>query len=167
MKWFNRFVFAIGLIVLAAGAASAIAGDLPDPKLTPGVTRPDLTVEQICKTKWGKDARAVTEAMKREVLQAYHMTAADCPSGKIEIDHLCSRELGCADDVKNLWPQCYEKPVAGLKASETKEWGAHKKDRLENRLHKEVCDGTTSLDDARHEIITDWIAAYKRRFGTP
>jgi hypothetical protein len=51
--------------------------------------------------------------MKNAVVTAYAMTPADCPTGKIEIDHLISRELGGAGDVKNLWPQCYEQAVAG------------------------------------------------------
>jgi hypothetical protein len=47
---------------------------------------------------------------------------------RCEIDHLISRELGGADDVKNFWPQPYG----------THAWNAVLKDRVENRLHKEV-----------------------------
>jgi ABC-type sugar transport system substrate-binding protein len=35
------------------------------------------------------------------------------------------------------------------------------KDRLENRLRREVCHGDMSLEDAQ-AIATDWMAAYPR-----
>lgn len=148
-------------------AVPALAGDLPDPKLTPGVARPELTVKKICATKWGHDARAVTAKMKREVMEAYRFKPSDCPSGKAEIDHLWSRELGGADDVRNLWPQCYEKPVKGRTPSQSPEWGAHKKDRLENELHKQLCAGALTLAEARRELSSDWIASYRKHFGDP
>lgn len=142
------------LLPVAAGAA-----DLPNLSLTPGVTRPGLTVEQICKTKWGHDQRAVTAAMKRQVFAEYGLTGNDdkfCRPNGCEIDHLISRELGGADDVRNLWPQSYAGP-----------WNAHMKDRVENRLHKEVCAGARSLEDAQRGIATDWTAEYRRYFGEP
>lgn len=161
-------------LLLAAGTTLAIlvmlhvahALDLPDTNVTPGVWRSDLTVEQICSIRWGHDARAVTAAMKREVFARYRMTGNNDPActpvkganphRRCEVDHLVSRELGGADDVANLWPQPYSPPSG---------WGATRKDRLENRLHVEVCNGTTPLAQARDEIRTDWIAAYRKRFG--
>jgi len=41
------------------------------------------------------------------------------------------------------------------------------KDKLENRLHAMVCRGEISLEDAQHEIATDWVAAYRKYFGRP
>lgn len=135
----------------------ALAGDLPDHKLTPGVSR-NLSHAEICGTKWGKDARKVTPAMKREVFARYGLSGnQDCPGPRhCEIDHLISRELGGADDANNLWPQ----PYAG-------KWGATRKDRLENRLHREVCSGRLSLSRAQRDIRTDWRIPYKRYFGEP
>jgi hypothetical protein len=143
------------LILLCVSAA--FAGPLPDPKLTPGVTR-NLTLDQICNTRWGRDSRAVTESMKAQVYARYHMTPyqGECalsPRG-CEIDHLISRELGGADDVRNLWPQPYGGPR-----------NAVDKDRLENQLHKMVCAGDMSLNDAQHAIATDWVAAYRTYIG--
>lgn len=130
---------------------------LPDRKLTPGVARPDLTLKQICATKWGKDARAVSAAMKRQVFAAYGYPMGNrdprCPC---EVDHLVSRELGGADDVKNLWPQSYSGP-----------WNARLKDRVENRLHVEMCAGRLSLRAAQDAIRADWTAAYRKYFGEP
>lgn len=138
-------------------AIPARGGDLPDLSLTPGVARTDLTDEQICKTKWGKDHRAVTSAMKKQVFLAYGFEKqnkdARCPC---EIDHLLSRELGGADDVKNLWPQPY-----------TGTWNAHMKDRLENRLHKEMCAGKLKLEETHQLLTDDWRKAFVKYFGEP
>lgn len=148
-------------------ASPALAADLPDPRLTPGVVRSDIDLGAVCSTRWGKDARSVTAAMKREVLRRYGMTPDQCPSGRIEIDHLIGRELAGADEIENLWSQCYEKKMPGTKPSETREWGAYKKDRLENFLHRSVCSGVISIGDAQRELRDDWIASYIRHFGRP
>ena len=144
------------VLMLAATPALAAPGKLPNPKLTPGISR-SLTLRQICNTKWGKDERAVTESMKLQVFHEYGLTGNTdkfCRPHGCEIDHLISRELGGADDVRNLWPQSY----SGA-------WNAHMKDRVENRLHKEVCAGTMSLKAAQKDIRTDWTAVYIHYFG--
>jgi hypothetical protein len=88
--------------------------------------------------------------MKREVCAEYGYLPGQCPKqGIMEIDHLISLELGGADDVKNLWPEPAE-PRPGF----------HEKDKLENLLHRMVCEGTISLPEAQREIATDWYAAY-------
>lgn len=144
---------------LALWAAPALAGALPDPHLTPGAFNPSLSVAAICSTKWGKDARHVTAAMKRQVFQEYGLagnSAPYCRPKGCEIDHLISRELGGSDEITNLWPQSYAGP-----------WNARLKDRLENRLHREVCSGAVTLDKARASIAGDWTVAYRRYFGPP
>jgi hypothetical protein len=152
------------LAALLLFAAPALARDLPDPVLTPGVARTDLTLAQICSTKWGRDARAVTAAMKRQVFKAYGLTGnkdracvPDAHGRRCEVDHLISRELGGADDVRNLWPEAYGSTP----------WNAVRKDRVENRLHVEVCAGRLTLRQAQEDIRTDWTAAYTRYFGRP
>ena len=135
----------LGLVSVAAAA------DLPDPKLTPGAVT-TLTLPEICSRHWGRDHRHVTPAMKREVLAKYPGTKCrpDKHGRRVEIDHLISRELGGADAVDNLWKQCY----AG-------EWNATQKDKLENRLHKEVCAGRLGLEEARAKIRMNWISVYR------
>lgn len=158
---FDALVLLAGALLYAAafaGATMAIATGLvhpflPDPNITPGVVR-DISLDEVCNTKWGKDARAVTEAMKNQVYKAYGTergvgACALSPRG-CEVDHLISRELGGADDVKNLWIQPYGGP-----------WNAIMKDRYENFLHKLVCAGKMTLKDAQSEISTDWIKGYK------
>lgn len=150
------------IFILIVSPAFAIDLTLPDRDITPGVAT-DLTLKQICGKKWGKDHRAVTEAMKRHVFAAYGLsgnTDKACKPDKhgrhFEIDHLASRELGGADDVKNLWPQCY-----------SGKWNAVLKDKLENRLHKEVCAGNITLEEAQKGIISNWQTMYIRYYGEP
>ena len=153
------------LLTLSA-AAGALARDLtlPDPMLTPGFVRTELSAQAICSTKWGTDARHVTAAMKKQVFEEYGLTGntdpsciADAHQRRCEVDHLISRELGGADDVRNLWPQPYG----------SQPWNAVLKDRVENRLHSEVCAGRITLQEAQREISTDWRVSYVRYFGQP
>lgn len=138
---------------------------LPDPAVTKGKVA--LTNKaKICATKWGRDERHVTRKMKADVYAAYGTAPGKgvCAwktrttrSGSTvregcEVDHLISRELGGADAEVNLWPQPY-----------TQHPGAHEKDWLENKLHKEVCANKISLSDAQQEIGADWYAAYLKR----
>lgn len=72
-----------------------------------------------------------------------------------ELDHLISLELGgCTDCVSNLWPEPYNIPM-----------GARQKDKVENYLHKAVCNGEITLTEAQLEIATDWTAVYYRVYG--
>ena len=73
------------------------------------------------------------------------------------MDHLISRDLGGADDPKNLWPQAYG----------TTPWNATLKNTLENHLHKEVCAGHISLKTARGMLVNDWRKAYVKYYGQP
>ncbi len=159
----RSIAFTTLLLIVSAGFARA--GDIPDPEKTPGLKRTDVSDARICEIKWGLDARHVTEAMKQEVFQTYGFTGNDDPKcvrdnrgRKCEIDHLISRELGGADDVKNLWPEAYG----------TSPWNAQLKDKLENRLHKEACkQHSITLNQARKLIRDDWRVAYRKYYGTP
>jgi hypothetical protein len=71
--------------------------------------------------------------------------------GYDEVDHLVSIELMGTNDIDNLWTE----PTYAT-------WNAYVKTHLENRLHELVCDGQISLETAQSEIVTDWIAAYKK-----
>ena len=149
--------------LLVAAADGAAGADLPDLGKTPGVTRA-LTKKKICSIKWGRDERHVSTAMKRQAFAAYGYSGNDdarcipTPAGRhCEVDHLISRELGGADVLKNLWPQSYGGGP----------WNAVRKDRIENRLHREVCAGRLTLAQARRMIVTDWTAAYVKYFGRP
>lgn len=160
----REILFAGAFWMITATPVFARDLTLPDPKLTTGVVRSGLSAATICKMKWGTDARFVSASMKRQVFSSYGLTGNDDPACVLdakgrhcEIDHLISRELGAADAVKNLWPEPYG----------TTPWNAARKDRVENRLHKEVCAGHISLKEARDEIKTDWRVPYRKYFGEP
>jgi len=142
------------LLVAAHGASSrytegAHGWALPDAHATPGAIAVHETA-MVCGTAWGKDARRVTEAMKVEVARRYGLPRTSIVGRSLgpccEYDHLIPRELGGADDVKNLWPQPWAE--------------ATKKDALENAAHRAVCKGTITLAHAQARIRHDWTAFY-------
>jgi len=104
-----RFIVALSIFFFASviPAQSQMLPLLPNHFVTPGVTVSGITLRKICRTKWGKDARHVTTAMKRQVFANYGLTGnkdpaciRDAHGRRCEIDHLISRELGGADDEK-------------------------------------------------------------------
>ena len=147
-------------ILILAFATTAAAGDLPDPKLTPG----DVLIAapgEICNHGYSKHVRKVPEGLKRTVFAEYgvpgnHEGACGATEEGCEVDHLISLELGGSNDIKNLWPE----PYGGS------QWNAHVKDRLENELHRRVCSGSMALEEAQAMIAKDWIAAYRVLFRT-
>ena len=77
---------------------------------------------------------------------------ADINPAHYEEDHLIPLSIGGnPSDPANLWPQ-----------PRLSEWNAEKKDILEFKLYKLVCEGAVTLDDARHQISANWIETYKR-----
>ena len=124
---------------------------LPDPEWTPGAIDPRLTTKKLCSPKFHTvSARDVDESTKVRICREYGITTG-CPGPGFELDHLISIELGGSNDRKNLWPQF----VDGRDTI-----GFHTKDRVENALHRMVCDGQLSLRDAQKGIAGDWY-----RFG--
>ncbi len=143
---------AAGALIASAAflyAPSPAALELPDAKQTPGAILPVASAE-VCVAGYAGKTRHVTEKTKREVCRRYGLKFP-LPHGRYEYDHLCSLELGGSNEPDNIWPQ----PYFGL-------WNAHLKDRLENKMHELVCDGTLTLAEAQTEIRTDWIDAYER-----
>ena len=146
----------LNLFLFPALAFAANPPIRPDASLTPGVVNPDATVDVICVPNYtagvdakGNKVRNVPESLKKKAFAAYNI---DPTTDKFEIDHLINLELGGANDLKNLWPQSYT----------TQPWNAHKKDALENKLHKLVCQKKLDLAVAQQEISKDWIAAYNK-----
>ena len=122
--------------------------------INPTVTQGNIH-QTVCVSGWTKTIRPparYTTKLKIQQMKALGITGK--PSD-YEEDHLISLELGGnPTDPNNLWPE----PWIG-------KYGAHAKDRLENALKREVCAGKTTLIDAQHEISTDWVSAYQKRFG--
>ena len=90
-----------------------------------------------------------THALKKKQIATYGYS--DIDPRHYEEDHLIPLSIGGnPSDPLNLWPQ-----------PRISEWNAEKKDILELKLYKLVCDGTVSLDEARREISSNWIETYK------
>jgi hypothetical protein len=149
-----RAPICIAIMVVATTAAHA--SDLPDPKLTPGMTDSRVTKDVLCGPGFTTyPLRDVSSAQRKAVFKAYSIDPSQPPC-PCDIDHLIPLQIGGSNKPPNLWPE----PVAGTV------WSSRVKDRLEKRLHVEVCGGLTDLETAQREIAEDWIAAYIRRFGT-
>lgn len=134
-------------------------GVLPDRECTPGAIDPAVSQQvvngTICIVGYSDKVRpptSETNKIKQAQLLAYGFTG---PISDYELDHLISLELGgCPDCVSNLWPEPYNIPM-----------GAREKDKVENYLHKAVCNGEMTLTEAQNEIATDWTAVYYRIYG--
>jgi len=130
---------------------------LPDRKLTPGQSDPRVTQGNIQKTicipgytSTVRPSSSIAAVIKRNRMRAYGYTTA----ANFELDHLIALELGGDPaSILNLWPEPWE--AKGGKLAK-RGYGAESKDAVENRLHKKVCNGTTSLSKAQLEISSNW-----------
>ena len=138
----------------------ALAGELPDPALTPGATNPDITQENIhqtiCVKGYTKTIRPpayYTNKLKKQQMRQYGYQ--DHNPKNYEEDHLIYLSIGGhPTDTRNLWPQ-----------PRNTSWNAGKKDELEVTLQHLVCRGKIPLATAQKEIATHWIEAYKKYVG--
>lgn len=123
-------------------------GKEPDPKCTPGVTDPRVTQANIRKTicvsgytSTVRPSASYTNALKKKQILEYGYT--DTNIHDYEEDHLISLELGGSPkDPKNLWPELGVSP--------------NPKDKIENLLHKRVCNDALTLSQAQQIISHDW-----------
>ncbi len=125
------------------------SGALPDGACTPGAIIQSATREQICQPGYARSVRDVPDSEKEQVYAGYGI--ASHQPGQYEVDHLISLELGGSNDLANLWPEVAE-PRPGF----------HEKDQVENYLHDQVCSGAMSLQDAQHQIASNWLAVYEK-----
>ena len=153
----NKTIVRITLIGLMLAVQVATAADLPDAKLTPGAIDPAITQQNIhstvCVKGYTKTVRPpayYTNKLKK--MQIIEYGNADTNPKHYEEDHLIPLSIGGSpNDPLNLWPQ-----------PRLSEWNAQKKDALEFRIYKLVCDGAVPLDEARNAMSRNWIDAYKR-----
>ena len=148
--------------IATAPATSAVPAGvvLPNPQLTPGETDPRVTQANIgrtiCVSGYTTTVRppeSVTEAIKVRAMAAYglHDSLAN-----YELDHLIPLEVGGApSDIRNLWPEPYERHGAGRAAPGT---GSETKDRVENAANRAVCSGRMTLAVAQQRIAGNWYA---------
>lgn len=138
---------------------------LPDHRVTPGAVNARVThaniQRTICRAGYSASIRpseSYTTALKIKQLRAGYNYRGDVDTGDYEEDHLISLELGGSPtSAKNLWPEPY-RPARG---------GADAKDKIEDKLHSLVCDGTMPLRAAQHAIANNWYAAYQKYILRP
>jgi hypothetical protein len=144
--------------VPATGCVATIRNGypIPDPRCTPGAFNPTMTAEilrdKTYRTSCNRDM-ATSASKKATTYALYGIPHPDNNTGKnmtCELDHLISLELGGADTLENIWPQCGPAGVA-LRDRYFKQ-----KDIVENYLGREVKSGQMSLEEARRGISTDW-----------
>jgi hypothetical protein len=148
------------LIVAKAGPSDVY----PEVQLTPGVTNPNVTQaniqETICKSGWTATVRppaSYTNNLKKEGITQYGYD--DSKLADYEEDHFIPLEIGGnPKDPGNLWPEPYDTKVSG------KTIGAHQKDKVEDLLKKQVCDGTITLKEAQDQMTGDWYKIYLAHF---
>ena len=139
-----------------AAGTSHDGSPIPDPACTPGAVNPTLTVDVLRNPSFRTScvrSHATTEEQKAATYDLYgipHPSDNTGPNQTCELDHLVPLELGGADTLDNIWPQCGPPGVA-LSARYFKE-----KDIVENYLTKLVKSGQMDLDQAQHGIATDW-----------
>ena len=161
------------VVVRPSGAAPRVGPSYlyPDPTLTPGAVNPAITPANIratiCNPTWStKSIRppvSYTDDLKKKQLAAPRYK--DKTPSHYEEDHLVSLELGGHPrDPKNLWPEMWGTPGQPLTSKgpfPNHLVGAKAKDAVENQLHKEVCAGTLTLEEAQRIIATDWFEYYR------
>jgi hypothetical protein len=130
---------------------------LPDPECTPGDILKDETTEMICSSEFHTKFVRGSKTTQSEKNKVYGMYGIPHPANNTgstqvcEIDHLVSLELGGADTIPNLWPEC-SPGYAGWQGP-----GFRDKDGFENYLWFHVCvNQDLSLQDAQIQIATNW-----------
>lgn len=142
------FIF-LSLFNLSSSALPLSNPISPNSHLTPGSVFPTVTLKQLCSTGYTSTVRSVSASTKKKVFALYGINPK---SGRYEIDHLISLELGGDNDIKNLWPQ----------SMTTQPYNAKRKNVLENKLNDLVCSGKLTIKQAQDEIRLDWIGAYNK-----
>jgi hypothetical protein len=121
---------------------------LPDPACTPGGIDPAVTqanlATTICRSGYTATVRPPAADTGRWKVRTYVFYGLDTAVGG-EYDHLVPLELGGTNSTSNLWVETGSIP--------------NPKDKVENRLHADVCAGTLTLAAAQQAIATDWTTA--------
>jgi hypothetical protein len=129
---------------------------IPDPSCTPGAINPTVTIEVLRNPEFRTSClrgHVTTEAQKASTYQHYGIPHPAHNTGVMqtcELDHLVSLELGGADTLDNIWPQCGPPGVVLIRRY------FKQKDMVENFLAKQVRDGVMDLAEAQRGIATDW-----------
>jgi hypothetical protein len=145
---------------------------LPDPSCTPGSINPTVTVEVLKRPDFRTSClrnHVTSEQQKAGTYEWYdipHPTHNTGQTQVCELDHLIPLELGGADTLENIWPQCGPDNVV------LRERFFKQKDIVENYLATQVEKCSMDLSEAQRGIATDWTkyldkARASHRSGSP
>ncbi len=129
---------------------------VPDPRCTPGGINPTVTLNVMRNPAWRTRCIRDCEESHARKHAAYGWYALQNPrhnSGRnqiCELDHLVPLELGGADGMGNIWPEC------GPDGAALANRDFKIKDRVENYLADQVKSGRMPLDVAQRGIAEDW-----------
>jgi hypothetical protein len=129
---------------------------IPDPNCTPGAINPTLKVKVLRDPSFRTScvrSHATSEDEKFKTYNWYHIRHPKNNKGSTqtcELDHLISLELGGADTLENIWPQCGP-PSVKLRVRYFKQ-----KDIVENFLAAQVKAGKMDLAEVQKGIAEDW-----------
>jgi hypothetical protein len=159
-------VLLVGYLLFFSNVSYAASTDwkLQIKKHTPGAINKDVSQDNIsstiCKSGWTATIRpssSYTNKLKAMQLSTTYASFVKIYGGDLSLyeeDHLISLQLGGDPiDPKNLFPQ----PYAGN--------NARKKDVIETKLKKLVCNGSITLKAAQKEIAKSWVVAYNKYVG--
>ncbi len=159
-------------LAFVMGAASGSIADYSKPTLAELMTRVPTNPTPHCKSSnglpdstctpgkaWTTDRQTICHGGstslirppveytdKLKVAQITEYDYGDVEPLDYEEDHLISLEIGGhPDDPTNLWPEAH-----GGK------YGSEQKDKVENWLHKQVCSGAMTPQQAQEGIRTNW-----------
>lgn len=129
---------------------------VPDPQCTPGGINSTVTLGVMQDPGWRtrciRDCEE-SQAKKHVAYSWYQIPNPQHNSGNnqvCELDHLVPLELGGADGMGNIWPQC------GPDDATLRNRYFKLKDRVENYLTDEAKAGRMPLDAAQRGIASDW-----------
>ena len=129
---------------------------VPDPRCTPGGIDPSVTADVLRNRAWRTGCIRNCQTSEAEKHITYRWYGLRVPrrnygeSQVCELDHLVPLELGGADGLGNIWPEC------GPSAGALYDRYFKIKDRVENYLADEVKSGRMSLEAAQRGIASDW-----------
>jgi hypothetical protein len=129
---------------------------VPDPRCTPGGVVPGVSAASLRDPQWRtkciRNCQS-TEKQKHVTYIWYGLISPVANSGTnqvCELDHLVPLELGGADGLGNIWPQC------GPDQTVLRERYFKRKDQVENYLAAKVRSGQMTLGEAQRGIASDW-----------
>lgn len=129
---------------------------VPDARCTPGGIDPSVTADMLRDPSWrtGCVRNCQTSEQEKHVTYRWYGTAVPRRNSGghqvCELDHLVPLELGGADGLGNIWPEC------GPSAVPLPRRYFKLKDRVENYLADEVKAGRMPLEEAQRGIANDW-----------